>query len=96
MQDVTEHPYGQQCISALFAVFDPECEHIGLMTVPWYESEEIAVWYFTADINGNEIEAGITIASGFASVQKSIPVVTIWTLFPLQTFSLIRLFDEQD
>lgn len=94
MQDVTEHPNGQQCVTALLAVFDPECEHVGLMTYPWREDDEIATWYFTVDIGGGEAEAGITISSGFATVQKSMPVVAIWTLFPLQTFSLIRLFDE--
>ena len=66
------------------------------MTFPWYESEETATWYFTADINGDETEARATITSGFATVQKSTPVVATWTLFPMQTFSLIRLFDEQD
>lgn len=94
MQDVTEHPYGQQCITALFAAFDPECEHIGLTTLPWSENEEIAIWYFTADINGDETEAGTAIASGFVTVQKAMPVVAIWTLFPMQSFTLFRLFDE--
>lgn len=43
MKDIDDHPLGELCISALFAAFDPECEQVGFMTLPWHENDEIAV-----------------------------------------------------
>lgn len=94
MEDVTEHPQRQQCITALFAAFDPECKHLGLTTFPYFENEQIATWYFTADTGGDEIESGVAIASGFVTAQKSMPLIAIYTLFPMQSFSIIRIFDD--
>lgn len=96
MQNVTEHPQGTQCIAALFAVFDPSCERIGLNTIPWYETEDVATWYFAVDTDGDEVSAGTICITGFAAVQKHNSFITIVTSFPLVTVSIIQLFDTVD
>ena len=95
MSDISEHPHGMQCITGLYAAFDPEVsDGVGFMTTPYSDDPETATWIFTADQGGDENEEGQPLACGMVSVEKATHLIRIWTWFPYQTFSLILIPPE--
>ena len=95
MTALEDHPQGQDCVNGLYATFDPDFRGTSFMTVPYYEDNSVVVWVFTADWLGTEDDEGEPYAAGLVSVTKQASIVSIWTWYPVSSFSILIIPPEE-
>ena len=82
MTTLEDHPQGQQCVSGLYAAFDPEFQGASFETTQWEDNSEVASWVFIADWQGTETQAGEPLAAGLIFVSKTSWEVGILMWYP--------------